>query len=136
MVILAVAVLPMVAMFDMGLNAAGRGAELDRARVLAGLQLEHAQSLPYGVVKNRFPNAPCSFDGSGECEAAGIQEASGEFDSFRYSVTKQYVRFNGDEDEFVATDTDRGMIEVTVTVGWGGAAFDEKTYTATALKTR
>ena len=46
--ILAIAILPMVGMFDMGLNAATKGSNYDKARTLANLKLEQAKSLPFG----------------------------------------------------------------------------------------
>ena len=66
-VILALAILPMFAMFDTGLHSATRGSNYDKARALANKQLEQAQSLSYGTVRTAFPNAPCAFDGSGRC---------------------------------------------------------------------
>src|SRR5215217_9389522 len=68
-IILAIAILPMFAMFDMGLNSATRGSNNDKGRALANKQLEQAQSLSYGTVRTAFPNdAPCAFDNSGRCE--------------------------------------------------------------------
>ncbi len=40
--LLTIAIIPMVAMFDMGLNAATRGSNHDKARALAKKQLEQA----------------------------------------------------------------------------------------------
>jgi prepilin-type N-terminal cleavage/methylation domain-containing protein len=133
--ILAIAILPMVSMFDMGLETATRGSNYDKARALAKKQQEHAQSLPYGTVKTSFPSAaPCTFDGSGLCESPNLQDPG--FPNFRYTIRKQYVRLNDAGTAFVNDNTDRGMMRKTVVVGWGGASFDENTYTATGLKAR
>ena len=137
--ILAIAILPMFAMFDMGLNSATRGSNHDKARALANKQLEQAQSLSYGTVRTAFPNAPCAFDGSGRCEVGNLEvpaaeDPGGEFDRFRYAIRKQYVEPSGDG--FVNADDDTGMMQITVVVGWGGAAFNDVTYTATTLKVR
>ena len=53
--ILAIAILPMVGMFDMGLNAATKGSNYDKARTLANLKMEEAKSLPFADVKDNFP---------------------------------------------------------------------------------
>ena len=134
-VILAIAILPMFAMFDTGLNSATRGSNYDKGRALANKQLEQASSLSYGTVRTNFPNAPCTFDNSGLCEVENLQDPNGEFDNFRYAIRKQYVEPNGNG--FVNADDDTGMMQVTVEVGWGGgAAFNATTYTATTLKVR
>ena len=137
--ILAIAILPMFAMFDTGLHSANRGSNYDRARALANKQLEQAQSLSYGTVRTSFPNAPCAFDNNGRCEVGNLEvpaaeDPGGEFDNFRYAIRKQYVEPNGNG--FVNADDDTGMMQITVAVGWGGAAFNDVTYTATTLKVR
>ena len=139
-IILAIAILPMFAMFDTGLHSATRGSTYDKARALANKQLEQAQSLSYGTVRTDFPkNAPCAFDGSGRCEVGNLEvpaaeDPGGEFDNFRYAIRKQYVEPNGNG--FVNADDDTGMMQITVVVGWGGAAFNDVAYTATTLKVR
>ena len=58
-IILAIAILPMVGMFDMGLNSATKGSNYDKARALANLKLEQAKSLPYETVRTNFPSEAC-----------------------------------------------------------------------------
>ena len=142
-VILGLAILPMVGMFDMGLNGAIRGSNYDKGRALAKKQLEQARSLSYGTVRTSFPNAPCTFDNGGLCEVENLEvpvaeDPDGEFDRFRYAIRKQYVEPNNDSSGFVDSDdgSDTGMMQITVEVGWGGADFDEVTYTATTIKVR
>jgi prepilin-type N-terminal cleavage/methylation domain-containing protein len=135
-VILTIAILPMMAMFDTGLHSANMGSNYDKARALANKQLELTQSLSYGTVRTDFPNAPCTFDGSGLCEAENLQDPDGEFANFRYAIRKQYVAPSEDEDEFVNAEDDSAMMQITVEVGWGGDNFDDRTYTTTALKSR
>ena len=120
--ILAIAILPMFAMFDTGLHSANRGSNYDRARALANKQLEQAQSLSYGTVRTSFPNAPCAFDNNGRCEVGNLEvpaaeDPGGEFDNFRYAIRKQYVEPSGDG--FVNAEDDTGMMQITVVVGWG-----------------
>jgi hypothetical protein len=138
-VILAIAIIPMVGMFDMGLNAATRASNYDKARALANKQLEQAQSLPYTTVRTSFPNAPCTFSGSGLCEAENLEvpeteDPDDEFDNFRYAIRKQYVAPSGST--FVDANDDTGMMEISVEVGWGGDGFDDNTYTASTTKAR
>ena len=54
--ILAIAILPMVGMFDMGLNTATTGSNYDKARTLANTKLEQAKMLPYETVRTDFPS--------------------------------------------------------------------------------
>jgi Tfp pilus assembly protein PilV len=134
--ILTIAILPMVGMFDTGLNLANKGSNYDMARALAKKQLEQAQSLSYGEVRTAFPNAPCTFDGSGLCEVEDLQDPDPEFANFRYAIRKQYVEPSGNT--FIAADDDTGMMQITVEVIWGGDDFDDniRKYTATDLKVR
>src|SRR5215210_4620017 len=60
--ILAIAIVPMAAMFDMGLSSATKSGNYDRARALANLKLEQAKSLPFDSgdnaiqdLRNNFP---------------------------------------------------------------------------------
>src|SRR5215217_1025902 len=78
-VLLAIAILPMFAMFDTGLKSANRGSNYDKARALANKQLEQARSLSYGTVRTSFPNAPCAFDNGGLCVVGNLQDPDGEF---------------------------------------------------------
>jgi hypothetical protein len=149
--ILALAILPMVGMFDMGLNGATRGSNYDKARALAKKQLEQAQSLPYISVRDDFPNAPCTFNDSGLCAAQDLSipaedpaDADGlddEYDTFRYAISKQYVEPSGNDfiptpDDGIPGNNDTGLMQVTVEVGWGGDGFDDTTYRATTIKAR
>lgn len=135
-IILAIAIIPMVGMFDAGLRAAVVGSNYDKGRALAKKQLEIAQSLPYGTVKTNLPNAPCTFDSTGLCVSADRTDSDAQFSNFRYTIRKQYVTLNVAGTEFVASDRDRGLMRVTVTVGWGGASFNETQYTTDSLKAR
>src|SRR5215217_3487271 len=46
-IIMGIAILPMIAMFDTGLNSASRGSNYDKARMLANANIEKVQSLSY-----------------------------------------------------------------------------------------
>lgn len=47
--ILAIAIIPMVSMFDAGLRAAVTGSNYDRARAIAGEELEEIKALPFRI---------------------------------------------------------------------------------------
>ena len=49
-VVLTVAIIPMVGMFDAALRATGAGGDYDTARACAGQKLEEAKRLPYETV--------------------------------------------------------------------------------------
>lgn len=100
-VVLTVAIIPMVGMFDAALRAATTSGDYDAARACAGRVLERTKSLPYEAV------------GSGPSE--GVCDSSG----LRYRVE---TRFVGRDLRNVAGD--EGLTKVTVTVGWNGNSYD------------
>jgi Tfp pilus assembly protein PilV len=95
-ILLTVAILPMVGMFDMGLNSATDGSQYDKARTLANLKMEEAKSLTYATVKNGFPVTGSTPDSTtGYYDSGFIAEtgpASAEFTNFEYRVEKQYMK--------------------------------------------
>jgi prepilin-type N-terminal cleavage/methylation domain-containing protein len=94
-VVLTVAILPMVGMFEAALRAATASGDYDRARACANQRLEQAKSLPYEAVK------------AGPTE--GVCEPSG----FGYAVSTQFV-----DQDLQDIGEDRGLMKVTVTVEW------------------
>lgn len=97
-VVLTVAILPMVGMFEAGLRAATTSGDYDRARACAGQRLEQAKSLPYEVVK--------AWPSEGVCETSGLG----------YTVGTQFV-----DTDLQNVGDDRGLMKVTVTVEWDDA---------------
>jgi prepilin-type N-terminal cleavage/methylation domain-containing protein len=139
--ILSVAIIPMVAMFDVGLNSAVSGSNYDKGRSLAKKQMEIVQSLSFSNAKNNVPNAPCTFDSSGLCEAADLEVPESDdpndlFEDFRYTISKQYVDLDDDQTEFQEVSEDEGYIKVTVEVGWGDEGFDGNGYAISSVKAR
>lgn len=137
MLILTIAILPMVGMFDMGLKAASTSGNYDRARTFANTKLEQAKSLSYPHVKSNFPrtgdttpspNPPATIDASSE---PGVPEG------FSYSVSKRYLTPpvpNETNTSVTLTPggaTDTGIIEVSVTVRWG-----DNSYSTTGVVSR
>lgn len=140
-IILSIAIIPMVAMFDVGLDSAVRSSDYDKGRSLAKKQMEIVQSLSFSNTKSNVPNASCTFDSSGLCEAENLEVPEAEdpndlFEGFRYTVRKQYVDLNNTQTGFVNDTKDEGYIKVTVEVGWGNEDFDDATYTLSSVKAR
>jgi len=107
-VVLTVAILPMVGMFDAAFRAGTTSGDYDRARTCAGGVLERAKSLPYEVVE--------SGPSEGVCEPSGLG----------YAVE---TRFVGRDLRDVAED--RGLTKVKVTVEW-----DDGSYSTTGVVSR
>jgi prepilin-type N-terminal cleavage/methylation domain-containing protein len=145
-VILSIAIIPLVGMFDMGLQNATRGSNYDKSRALANLKLEEAKTLPFAEVENNFPEAATPLDDSGNYESPDWMKDEGEpywddnYANFAYKVEKQYMRQpskapGSATENFLPCDQDSvdptiacspgtGLIRVTITVGWG---YDEDT---------
>ncbi len=124
--LLAVAIIPMVGMFDAGLRAATQGSDYDKARALANKQLETAKNLPYQDARDSFP-----VDSSTPDAATGVYESSdqndADFPDFTYRVRKAYVRLG--TTDIVEDASAWTMMRVTVTVNWGSG----KSYSTTGL---
>src|SRR5215212_2506581 len=95
-IILTIAILPMVGMFDMGLRTATAGSNYDKSRALANLKLEEAKSLPFASLQNDFPVSPSTPDSTSGYYDSGFIPVSGpasaDFTNFRYKVEKQYMQ--------------------------------------------
>jgi len=137
-VILSIAIIPMVGMFDAGLKAASIGGNYDKARTLANLVLEQAKSLPYEEVRDGFPAASTAPGGSGSYADPSWRSYTGpnseDFAGFEYKVDKRYLeRLPADPGspamEFNGTAGDDGLIKLTVTARWG----ENKTYSTTGV---
>lgn len=93
-VVLTVAIVPMVGMFDAALRAVGTSGDYDVARACAGQKLEQFKSLPYEIVGG-LPD--------GVCEPSG----------FGYEVDEEFV-----DSGLESAEGDQGLTKVTVTVRW------------------
>lgn len=133
-VLLSVAIVPMISMFDVGLETATRGGNYDKARAFATERVERAKVLPYTDVKNRFP-VPSSAPGGGGTYTSGVlnvPEDAGLPAGSNYTVRKQYVRVqpqpgtaSGTPAPLENATNDTRMMRVTVSVNWlGGSAPD------------
>jgi competence protein ComGC len=134
-IIMTLAILPMVAMFDMGLNSTTVGSNYDKARMLANVKLEEAKNLPYDTVRNNFPEplgTTTTYDGSGFYQSGLKTEPGADFANLDYRVEKQYMVppcQNPDTEgfdpdcaswDFMASESpdNTGLIRVKVTVEW------------------
>lgn len=121
-IILTIAIIPMVGMFDTGLRSASLGANYDSARALANQQVENAQGLPYPTVRDSFPAGTGAPTG-----ASGITSPARTQGDFTYTVKKTFMAPGASSLNPSATDSQ--MMEISVTVTWGGG----KSYTTTGL---
>lgn len=134
-VILTVAIIPMVSMFDMGLRSATTSGNYDRARALANMKLEEAKSLSYDTVKNTFPSGIITSSCGGGCTRSNYAPVTGatagQFSGLEYSIEKQFMNrpSNAASQNFTARNTDDSMLKVVITVRWNGG----NTYSATGL---
>ena len=129
--LLGLAIIPMVGMFDAGLRAAVLGGNYDQARALAGKQMERAQALSYGTVKTSFPTPAASFNASGYSQTTNLTDP--EFPDFTYGIERQYVRAPSAEGStFSDSSFDRGLMRITITVRWD----TDREYSTTGLIAR
>jgi Tfp pilus assembly protein PilV len=134
MVLLTIAIVPMVGMFDTGLRGARTSGNYDKARALANLKMEEAKSLPFDStddairdVKDNFPEPAgtlTTYDGSGLYQSGPKTQPSFP-NSMTYVIDKQFMQLptaSGDWQEDTS-GTPTGLIKVTVTVNWDGNTY-------------
>ena len=137
--ILTVAIIPMVGMFDMGLKSASTSGNYDTARALANKKVEQAKGLPYAQVRDNFPyplTTPPTLNPTDGSTTAAITSTAAPHQvpaGFSYTVRKRHMKMldgaTPSSKNLVSDTTDAGMIEVKVTVTWGGT----KSYTTTGI---
>jgi prepilin-type N-terminal cleavage/methylation domain-containing protein len=96
MVVLTVAVVPMVGMFDAAIGAADASADYDKARTCAVQKLEHLKSLPYEAVQGGLQGGVCNPSG------------------FGYTIATRSIGAD------LGDGSGEGLTMVTVTVDWDG----------------
>ncbi len=135
-IILAIGILPLIGMLNMGINSATKGGQYEKARALANLKMEEAKSRTFAEVEGNFPQA----GNTTPYTTVNWINGPGGFTGFQYRVEKCYIAQpetgqNGDpiaptqtfDDDECGTPT--GLIRVTVIVQWG----DGNTYTTYGL---
>jgi hypothetical protein len=123
-IILAIAIIPMVGMFDMGLNSATRGSNYDKARTLANQKMEEAKSLQFDTFRDNFPGP------DGTPSTSNPDTEPGFPNSMTYVVEKEYMDEPpkgtaadpidplDPQPDFTTSPTATSLIRVTVTVEW------------------
>jgi Tfp pilus assembly protein PilV len=124
--ILSIAIIPMVGMFDAGLRAARTSGNYDTARALANQKLEQAKSAPYESVRTSFPNGTAAPDPENSERTSTTQTADAPA-GFSYMIRKQYLARDLSE-----PSTNVGLMKVTVTVNWGSS----NSYSTTGVVSR
>jgi prepilin-type N-terminal cleavage/methylation domain-containing protein len=125
--ILAIAIIPMVSMFDAGLRAALLGGNYDRARALATAELDGIRALPYHTP----PNPPADsvreiYPPPGSPHACRVPVPP----EFTCQVRTAFVSMGAAGSTQVTPDpAARTMMSVEVTVTWDGG----RSYTTTGL---
>lgn len=102
-VILSLAILPMVSMFDAGLRAAVLGGNYDTGRALANANLEDAKSLDFADAE-ALTDCPSDVEGTTPT-------------GFDCDLDAEPVRLNPDTDT-IETASSGTMLRITVTVNW------------------
>lgn len=114
--ILAIAIIPMVGMFDAGLRAAVLGGSYDKGRSIANEKLEEIKALPF----NKDPNPPA--DSVVEIYPPGTRACQGAIEAgFTCQVQTKYALMT--PSGIVADASARTMMQVSVTVAWQGGSF-------------
>lgn len=128
-VILSVAIIPMVTMFDTGLSLATRASGLDRARAFAGERLAYAETLDYEQVRDEFPTPGSAPDG-GTYQSANlaVPEEAGLPPGATYTVAKEFLAVLSDDPAvspvtLAGTGSDRGLLRTTVEVRWSDRTY-------------
>jgi prepilin-type N-terminal cleavage/methylation domain-containing protein len=125
--ILAVAIIPMVGMFDAGLRASMVGSNYDQARMLANERLEKVRALPYNKTSPAGVN-----DSAVEIYHPG-SPVTGSSGAFSYTVTTTYWKENGGSVVQDSSDNTivKPMMQVVVLVSWaGGNSYKTTGFTA------
>ncbi len=121
--LLTIAIIPMVGMFDMGLKSITMSSNYDKARALADTNLEKVRALPYLTAKTAYEPVNASITATNP--AAGTPVACDQ-GVFTCTVTTTYVDDNFDPDPL------SNEMQVVVTVEWGAS----NSYTTTGLKAK
>jgi Tfp pilus assembly protein PilV len=129
-ILLTIAILPMVSMFDMGLQTTTKGSNYDKSRSLANLKLEEAKSRPYDFVQQNFPVTVPATDSTPNPTSgyynSGFIPASAPYANFQYKIEKQYMKkpdtssiaFERCDEGLNTCSTDTDLMRIIVTVQW------------------
>lgn len=129
--ILSVAIIPMVGMFDAGLRAAVLGGNYDRGRAIASEELAEIQALPFSR-----PSTPAAdsvveiYSPNGDLSGTGVNCTAPVDLAFDCKVKATYVRYDVPTSKYIGDPAAKTMIQATITVKWDNNA---KSYSTTGL---
>lgn len=130
--LLAIAIIPMVGMFDAGLRAAVLGGNYDSGRALANEKLEEVKALPYDK-----PGAPADsmvekyppLNGNPAGSSKPCPPSPSDYAPFTCQIETTYVSM-ANAGDITADANSRTMMQINVTVTWDGGG---KSYSTTGL---
>ncbi len=118
--ILGIAIIPMVGMFDTGLKTATTGSNYDKARTLANQQMERVKNLSYSqVVVDYPPPTPA-------CKVSLPQGFTCQMNTYYLDEANNFQRPT-------PALTSGKVMEIVVTINWDGGS---KEYKTTGLKAK
>lgn len=113
--LLSVAIIPMVTMFDAGLRTAVLGGNYDKGRTLANTKLEEVKALTYSEVESKYP-------------PSGSPHTPASVDGFTFEVTTRYLNADLAGPQ---TSPSTPYMSIRVNVKWQNGEF-----TTTGLRAR
>jgi hypothetical protein len=131
--LLSIAIIPMVGMFDAGLKTATTGSNYDKARAFANERLERTKVLSYTQVRDVFPyespgnpppTPPPRPSGTTGVYTSTILDipANVKLPNGTYTVRKEYVSVNPSGNlANSGTGSDTRLIRVTIKVNWSSS---------------
>ena len=117
--LLAIAIIPMVGMFDAGLRAATQGGNYDQGRAIANEKMEGVRALSYKDLVAKYP--PGTYPPSAPACSTGVP-------GFSCEVKTGFVN-----SALVSDVNARGGMQIEVKVNWSGGSGE---YRTVGLKTR
>jgi prepilin-type N-terminal cleavage/methylation domain-containing protein len=114
--ILAIAIIPMVGMFDAGLRAALLGGNYDVGRAFANEKLEEVKALSFDQVLSRYPEDSTTACNPGPPAGSPVTSCTVETDYVRLGPSD--VSSTDGSGDYATT-----MLQVTVIVQWSGGTY-------------
>lgn len=129
--LLAIAIIPMVGMFDAGLRASVIGSNYDKARAIASEELAEIQALPFSLSNTLAADSVVEiYSPNGNLSGTEVNCTPPIDPTFDCKVKATYVRYDVPTSEYIGDSAARTMIQATVTVKWDNNA---KSYFTTGL---
>lgn len=124
--LLSIAIIPMVGMFDTALNSATRGSNYDKARALANMKLEEVKALPFEKAGGPADSLLEKYRPLNEPSGAGTAVSCNQ-SPFTCSVKTRYV---GTDLTTPTSGARTTLVKIDVEISWGGT-----TYKTSGLRT-